>query len=560
MVTRYIGNGRTRESGLMATHRQDFEAHVTGGDWKHNAADIVVIGLSQSNVQTALAANQVSISNSVIGPSSSVSGTIPIFSGSSGKLLSNSDISINGFGDLLFKNNQFHYITLSVVDNPVAATSYPSLVIEGQDNITGHGGNVKIVGGYNSVSAKYDGYVELYSDSSINISSIGGNIDLAGGGNVNLAGNTISLTSSGFGNTVNLTGFNVILTATAVVVKSPELSFDAVQATPKITQTFVSFGPGQSLTIASQDSNNDVGGDLILSAGGSLGLGYASGGNLYLSGGTGNAGVGNIFFSSPTVEFDQYQASPKITQQAHAAAGASLTVSAQNSSGATGGSLNLAGGTGTPSGNVNLVAEAVVLTSALLTIDVAQVTPKITQTFVPSGPAQPLTIAAQDSSNNNGGDLVLKGGSTVGLGSGLGGNLILAAGQGTSTKGNIFFGSPTVEFDQNQISPVILQQAIAGATGQPLLIKAQTSDGVGGNLILQSGFGAAGNDGYVNIEGGGGGINLSGLLVAVSNPLFLRDTTQPNTPDVAGIYLYSVGGLLYIKGGDGIQRQINTTP
>jgi len=38
--TRYTGTGRAREGGLAATHRQDFEAHHTGGDWRHGALDI----------------------------------------------------------------------------------------------------------------------------------------------------------------------------------------------------------------------------------------------------------------------------------------------------------------------------------------------------------------------------------------------------------------------------------------------------------------------------------------------------------------------------------------
>ena len=38
--TRYIGSGRIREGGYSATHKQDFIAHVTGGDWRHVANHI----------------------------------------------------------------------------------------------------------------------------------------------------------------------------------------------------------------------------------------------------------------------------------------------------------------------------------------------------------------------------------------------------------------------------------------------------------------------------------------------------------------------------------------
>jgi hypothetical protein len=40
MVTRFVGSGREKEGGFLAVHKQDFEAHRTGGDWKHKADQI----------------------------------------------------------------------------------------------------------------------------------------------------------------------------------------------------------------------------------------------------------------------------------------------------------------------------------------------------------------------------------------------------------------------------------------------------------------------------------------------------------------------------------------
>jgi hypothetical protein len=40
MVSRFQGSGRTKEGGYLATHKQDFNAHYTGGDFRHGADDV----------------------------------------------------------------------------------------------------------------------------------------------------------------------------------------------------------------------------------------------------------------------------------------------------------------------------------------------------------------------------------------------------------------------------------------------------------------------------------------------------------------------------------------
>jgi len=57
--TRFTGSGREREGGFSGTHKQDFVAHVTGGDWRHIANHIDMFPtlpapLNGANVQSTL--------------------------------------------------------------------------------------------------------------------------------------------------------------------------------------------------------------------------------------------------------------------------------------------------------------------------------------------------------------------------------------------------------------------------------------------------------------------------------------------------------------------------
>ena len=58
MVSRFQGSGREKEGGFLATHKQDFNAHVTGGDWRHGATDIdmepIITSLGGATVQQTL--------------------------------------------------------------------------------------------------------------------------------------------------------------------------------------------------------------------------------------------------------------------------------------------------------------------------------------------------------------------------------------------------------------------------------------------------------------------------------------------------------------------------
>jgi hypothetical protein len=58
MVNRFQGSGRPQEGGFLATHKQDFNAHVTGSDWRHDATHVdinpEIVGLGGATVHTGL--------------------------------------------------------------------------------------------------------------------------------------------------------------------------------------------------------------------------------------------------------------------------------------------------------------------------------------------------------------------------------------------------------------------------------------------------------------------------------------------------------------------------
>lgn len=58
MTKRFVGSGRVQEGGFLATHKQDFNSHVEGGDFFHDASHIrmnpVLPAFAGQNVQTTL--------------------------------------------------------------------------------------------------------------------------------------------------------------------------------------------------------------------------------------------------------------------------------------------------------------------------------------------------------------------------------------------------------------------------------------------------------------------------------------------------------------------------
>lgn len=71
MTSRYIGSGRAREGGFGATHKQDFNAHTSGGDFRHTADQVDLLrsisGITGTNVQTVLEQLKASIASAGTG-------------------------------------------------------------------------------------------------------------------------------------------------------------------------------------------------------------------------------------------------------------------------------------------------------------------------------------------------------------------------------------------------------------------------------------------------------------------------------------------------------------
>jgi hypothetical protein len=72
MTNRYTGSGRQIEGGMLATHKQDFNAHVTGGDWRHKADQVdmnpvLTAPYNGTDVQTVLSELVTTVSGQRIG-------------------------------------------------------------------------------------------------------------------------------------------------------------------------------------------------------------------------------------------------------------------------------------------------------------------------------------------------------------------------------------------------------------------------------------------------------------------------------------------------------------
>jgi hypothetical protein len=163
--TRYIGSNRAREGGFSATPKQDFTAHVTGGDWIHLASQITVTNPYYGNVQAELDAIIASLSilpDVVFNHGASINNAIPIFSGSTGKLLTEPFFAttLNPiFGDLVFPTGT-SYNAISVQPANTSSQGQP-FIITAQNNDGGQGGELALCCGFNAISGLYDADISL---------------------------------------------------------------------------------------------------------------------------------------------------------------------------------------------------------------------------------------------------------------------------------------------------------------------------------------------------------------------------------------------------------------
>ena len=169
--TRYIGSNRVRQAGYSVTAKQDFNAHVTGGDWIHLASDISEI--YSGNVQQAL----VDLYNTILGLGnvmtlgtpwsfSSNPGSIPMFTGIDDIESSPLRISYDGgYSGLIFEASAaYPLITQDAADYPGGA---PYFIIQSQNNLdsiySGAGGELWLSSGHNIETGANWGVLRLIS-------------------------------------------------------------------------------------------------------------------------------------------------------------------------------------------------------------------------------------------------------------------------------------------------------------------------------------------------------------------------------------------------------------
>ena len=433
--TRYIGSNRTRQAGYSATAKQDFNAHVTGGDWVHPASNISEI--YSGNVQQAL----VDLYNIMLGLGNVITlgtpwsfgsgpGSIPMFTGT--KEIESSPLKISydgGYSGLIFEASAaYPLITQDAANYPGGA---PYLLIQSQNNLdsiySGAGGELWLASGHNLETGANWGILRLISLDAL--------IDL----------------------------------------NAPILQFNSDVVSPTIKQGDIAAGNANDLRIVSQNTQNN---------------GTPS--NLWLESGTNSIGqAGNIYLSS----------SP--------------------------GGIYFGGRIISP-----------------IIFDSTSISPTIYQDTINSSPGQPLTIQAQSSINDAGGDLVLSSGQGVWTGSSYwDGNVVLNA-----NDGHVQLLSPNFLFSQSTLNPLISQEGLnpsSPTSANNLTVAAQSNtNGPGGDLWLM-----AGSDGSGTLSN----ILLVGLI-------FLPNIGIPAAQPSGGVYIYANSGNLYCMGSDGIAYRLNEAP
>lgn len=381
--TRYIGSTRVREAGFSATHKQDFVAHVTGGDWIHLASTISVTG-SYATVQAELDSIESRIgvlNNTIVNIHNATNNAVVIFDGTTGKVVKQSlnPLCIDpDFGDLLFPSNTGYNVISSNNANSVSAAQ--NLMMFGQANTGGGaGGNLILGSGYNFTNSSYDGKIMLYTSNlsflrtqtnpvitqedaagvptnlyirsqSTTSNATPSNLWLESGTNFSGYGGNIYLSTwPGF---VHVTAAGLVLDRSYVAEITHE-AFDTVAAHDMyISAQSIAVGavysngiPGNLWLQSGQNTNNDTAGNVCINA---------------------YSGFINLFTSQ--MQFGPLNLNPIISQMDNSTVGQTLTIQAQNSLGNTGGNLLLSSGSGVWDGsrylygNININANTGIIT------------------------------------------------------------------------------------------------------------------------------------------------------------------------------------------------------
>jgi hypothetical protein len=595
--TRYIGSNRPREAGYSATHKQDFTAHVTGGDWIHLASHISVTS-AFSDLQSELnyIESQISVLPQVVrNPGTSVTKAIPTFSDTTGKLIQcvAHPVKISNWGDVSFPNlgdGSYNEIFFEEANMPGKAQA---LRIYAQDNASGPGGDLELGCGWNDYNGSYDSNILLHAkklsfdpeiispvieqgittgncndlfidaQSTSSVSGIPGNLWLESG--VNEGGN----------------GGDIILFADPGIIKiaSNKIQFDSRANSPVIEQG-ITTGNCNDLYIVAQSTSSVSG----------------SPGNLWLQSGT-NAGSGGgdiILFSDPgiiklasnIVEFDS-RSTPLISQETTNTPSANdLYIVSQHNLGGSPGSIWLQGGYSMPlgiRGEINLEADSVNIYSSYLSFSANYTSAFIYQADRDVAVAADLTIAAQG---------IPLGASHS---SGVPGNVVIQSGYNynTNSAGNISLHSDigqvrvlanSLVFGNNPYNGVPYNALITqdnyttgtfGSNAQAMTLAAQNNtQGRGGdiNIFSGSGYGSyyphyAGDDGNISLLAGLGSITMVGSSLGdnrgginLYGTLFLSEITgnwSPVGAPVGGVYLFVYGGNLYLRDTAGADHLIH---
>jgi hypothetical protein len=319
------------------------------------------------NVQAELDAIMASISvlsEMVINPFASVTGAIATFTDSTGKVIGESfyPTALSSYGDLIFPDFGSGYIYHNIISpaHSSSATKGQGLLVSGQDNLGGPGGDLYLSSGYNWFSGKYDGAIGLVTpilvfDASVDSPTITqnpaaavsdffiipqantssgapSNLWLQSGANgIGQAGNINLYTSPGIVNVMS-SGLYFDKDYSASIVQHEN---DVPVATDMyiIAQNITSGGanlagtPGNLYLLPGYNPNNNTAGNIYL---------YSSPGGISFAGEI----ISNIVFEPSVV-------SPTITQDTivtPAAPGQTLVVQSQHSDSGTGGDLSLAAG------------------------------------------------------------------------------------------------------------------------------------------------------------------------------------------------------------------------
>lgn len=500
--TRYIGSPRPREAGFSATHKQDFIAHVTGGDWIHLASQISTNDIF-GNVQAELDEIQASISilpETLVNPFiSSTPNAVAMFADSGGRFVTESfpfPLTIDPtFGDIIFPagagfNQMFVAATSSVLQGQ-------PLLILGQNNVIGQGGNLVLGSGNNLSTTQYDGDIRL-------------------------------LTS--------------------------RLVFDSSMPNPIVSQIDSPTTTNDLFVISQSSLSTDTPGNLWLESGTNSAGG---GGNINLF-----TYPGNVNFIALNVTFDP-GITPNIFQTDSAGGDASpFFITAQSTPSGVGGTLWLNSGNGSLGnvGDITLNANVngkINVFSSLFQFDANQPSPVITEAQCDLPVGNSFSVIAQWNASGTPGDLWLLSGYSLGLTTS---GTVNIGNQVNVTSANpsvINIWANQVGFESIYESPTIFQYDGDLAVANNLTIVAQSipfgavhATGTPGSLVLESGYNPNNNvAGAVTLFASPGNINLLGAVV------FISDGGPVDNP-VGGVYLYSSGGALFWRDPTGTDHAL----